>query len=55
MGRDHPHTFRHNGYVDGFVARHFHMTSELGKMLDPVADKLTRRRCSSACSPDSRS
>lgn len=27
--------------VDGFVARHFHMTSDLGKMLDPVADKLT--------------
>ena len=28
--------------VDGFVARHFHMTSDLGKMLDPVADKLTQ-------------
>ena len=28
--------------VDGFVARHFHMTSNLGKVLDPVADKLTQ-------------
>lgn len=28
--------------VDGFVARRFHMTSDLGKMLDPVADKLTQ-------------
>ena len=28
--------------LDGFVARHFHMVSDLGKMLDPVADKLTQ-------------
>lgn len=28
--------------VDGWVARHFHMISDLGKMLDPVADKLTQ-------------
>ena len=28
--------------VDGFIARHFHMISDLGKMLDPVADKLTQ-------------
>ena len=28
--------------VDGFVARRFHMASDLGKMLDPVADKLTQ-------------
>lgn len=28
--------------VDGYVARHFHMISSLGKMLDPVADKLTQ-------------
>lgn len=28
--------------VDGFVARHFHMISDLGKILDPVADKLTQ-------------
>lgn len=28
--------------LDGFIARHFHMTSDLGKILDPVADKLTQ-------------
>ncbi len=28
--------------VDGFIARQFHMTSNLGKVLDPVADKLTQ-------------
>ena len=28
--------------ADGFIARHFHMTSDLGKILDPVADKLTQ-------------
>ena len=28
--------------VDGFVARHFNMISDLGKILDPVADKLTQ-------------
>ncbi len=28
--------------VDGFIARHFHMTSDLGKVLDPIADKLTQ-------------
>lgn len=26
--------------VDGFVARHFHQRSELGAILDPLADKL---------------
>jgi cardiolipin synthase (CMP-forming) len=26
--------------VDGFIARHFHQISELGKILDPLADKL---------------
>nr|WP_294490679.1 CDP-alcohol phosphatidyltransferase family protein [uncultured Mediterraneibacter sp.] len=28
--------------VDGLIARRFHMTSDLGKVLDPMADKLTQ-------------
>ena len=28
--------------VDGWIARRFNMISDLGKMLDPVADKLTQ-------------
>lgn len=28
--------------VDGFIARRFHMISNLGKILDPIADKLTQ-------------
>lgn len=28
--------------LDGIVARHFHMVSDVGKILDPVADKLTQ-------------
>lgn len=27
-------------WVDGFVARRFHQTSEVGKLLDPLADRL---------------
>lgn len=27
-------------FVDGYIARHFHQVSELGKVLDPVADRL---------------
>lgn len=27
--------------ADGFIARRFHMISDLGKMLDPIADKLS--------------
>ncbi len=29
-------------FADGRIARRFHMISELGKVLDPVADKLTQ-------------
>lgn len=28
--------------LDGWVARRFHMVSKLGKVLDPIADKLTQ-------------
>lgn len=28
--------------VDGWIARRFHMISNLGKLLDPVADKATQ-------------
>ena len=28
--------------VDGFIARRFHMVSVVGKILDPIADKLTQ-------------
>ena len=29
-------------FADGKIARRFHMISELGKVLDPIADKLTQ-------------
>ncbi|MFZ5517281.1 MAG: CDP-alcohol phosphatidyltransferase family protein [Candidatus Zhuqueibacterota bacterium] len=28
-------------FFDGKIARHFHQTSDLGKILDPIADKLS--------------
>ena len=28
--------------IDGFIARHFNQITEIGKMLDPFADKLTQ-------------
>jgi len=35
-------------WVDGYVARHFNQVSELGKVLDPVADRLLLIVCGGA-------
>lgn len=29
-------------YLDGFIARHFNMATYIGRILDPIADKLTQ-------------
>ncbi|MDF2614025.1 MAG: CDP-alcohol phosphatidyltransferase family protein [Clostridia bacterium] len=29
-------------FIDGFIARRFHMITEFGKIIDPIADKLTQ-------------
>jgi len=29
-------------FLDGFIARKFHMVTQLGKVVDPIADKLTQ-------------
>lgn len=29
-------------FFDGYIARHYNMITELGKLIDPVADKLTQ-------------
>lgn len=34
--------------LDGFIARHWHMTTDMGAWLDPVADKLLMLLCLSA-------
>lgn len=28
--------------IDGYIARHYHMVTKLGKILDPIADKMTQ-------------
>lgn len=29
-------------FLDGFLARHYHMITDFGKIMDPIADKLTQ-------------
>ena len=36
--------------ADGFIARRFNAVSNVGKILDPIADKLTQAACSFALS-----
>ena len=36
-------------FFDGKIARHFHQVTEWGKMLDPIADKLTQAALAIMC------
>ena len=29
-------------FLDGYIARHYHMVTDFGKVIDPIADKLTQ-------------
>ena len=29
-------------FLDGYIARHYHMITDFGKVIDPIADKLTQ-------------
>ena len=42
VGRDHSHSVRDHGYSGWLCGAAFSYTSDLGKVLDPVADKLTQ-------------
>ncbi len=49
MGRLLFYVFRFVGFFDGKIARHFHQVTEWGKMLDPIADKLTQAALAIMC------